>query len=238
MPDLSSADLPHAGWPPAFARHTQAGAKLLRIDAARAAPRLEAAQGGEVLLAELRGTPAPSTLDDVALFVTPASAAAASQALGATYQVGVAPADAIVLLRAPLLNADSDAESALGVDADGLLLYAETDGKRPGVLAQMMTQAGAKAALALPTTMRLGLVFREGVLALDGSTRLTETNVALSFVAETEAALEVMFPDNKPLPYVRWAQLQDQRVRYFRTSEPTTKAPEGAFRGSSTGDGG
>jgi hypothetical protein len=32
--------------------------------------------------------------------------------------------------------------------------------------------------------------------------------------------------------------LQDQRVRYFRTSEPTSKAPEAAFRVTSPGDGG
>jgi hypothetical protein len=35
-----------------------------------------------------------------------------------------------------------------------------------------------------------------------------------------------MYPDNAPIPYGRWATLQDQRVRYFRTSEPTTRAPE------------
>jgi hypothetical protein len=231
MADLSSADLPHAGWPPAFARHARAGAKLLRIDPARAEPRLEAAQGGEVLLAELRGTPVAAALDDVALFAKPA-------ALGAEYEIGVAPADAAVLLTGPLLSETSDAESALGVDADGLLLYAETDGKRPGVLSAMMAQAGAKAALALPSTMRLGLAFREGVLALDGTTRLAEPGVVLSFVAQTAAALEVLFPDTKPLPYARWAQLQDQRVRYFRTSEPTTKAPDGTLRNGSVGDGG
>jgi hypothetical protein len=238
MADLSSADLPHAGWPPAFARHAQAGAKLLRIDPTRAQPRLQTAQGGEVLLAELRGTPAAPGLDDVALFARPASEASLAARLGTTYEVGVAPADAEVLLRAPLLSPSSDAESALGVDENGLLLYAETEGKRPGVLAQMMTQAGAKAALALPSTMRLGLVFREGVLALDGSTRLSEPNVALTFVAQTEAALELLFPDTVPLPYARWAQLQDQRVRYFRTSEPTSKAPEGAFQPGTSGDGG
>jgi hypothetical protein len=86
--------------------------------------------------------------------------------------------------------------------------------------------------------MRLGLVFREGVLALDGTTRLHEPNVSLSFVAQSEAALEVLFPDTAPLPYARWAQLQDQRVRYFRTSEPTSKAPEGALRAGTPGDGG
>jgi hypothetical protein len=229
LADLSSADLPHAGWPPAFARHTQVGAKLLRIDPARAEPRPE--PGAEGVLAELRGTPAAPALDDVALFAKPA-------ALGVTYEVGVPPADAPVLLRGPLLSAASDAGSALGVDEDGLLVYAESDGTRPGALARLMTQAGVKAALALPSTMRLGLVFREGVLAVDGSTRLTEPNVALSFFAPSEPALEVLFPETEPQPYARWAQLQDQRVRYFRTSEPTSKAPESAFKPGTPGDGG
>ena len=43
-------------------------------------------------------------------------------------------------------------------------------------------------------------------------------------------ATEVLFPNNAPMPYARWAQLQDQRVRYFRTGEPTSKAPGGVTR--------
>ncbi len=229
LADLSSADLPHAGWPPAFARHARSGVQLLRIDPARAEP--QPAARGEGVLAELRGTLATPALDDVALYTKEA-------ALGLTYAVGVAPADAPVLLHGALLTPTSDAERALGVDDDGLLVYAETEGKRPGQLAQLMAQAGVKAALALPSGMRLGLVFREGVHAIDGRTLLTEPNVVLSFVARSEAALEVLFPDTEPLPYARWAQLQDQRVRYFRTSEPTSKAPEAAFRVTSPGDGG
>jgi hypothetical protein len=229
LADLSSADLPHAGWPPAFARHSRGGAQLLRIDPARAEPQLGAS--GEGVLAELRGTPAPPALDDVALYTKEAP-------LGTSYAVGVAPAEAPVLLRGPPLSESSDAESALGVDDDGLLVYAETQGKLPGRLAQLMAQAGAKAALALPSGMRLGLVFREGVHAVDGRTPMPNASVVLAFVARSEAALEVLFPETEPLPYARWAQLQDQRVRYFRTSEPTSKAPEATFRVTSPGDGG
>jgi hypothetical protein len=86
------------------------------------------------------------------------------------------------------------------------------------------------AALALPAGTRLGLRFQEGILAIDGASRVRETDVALSFVGQTAPAVEVLFPDTKPMPYARWAQLQDQRVRYFRTSEATTKAPAGALK--------
>ena len=58
---------------------------------------------------------------------------------------------------------------------------------------------------------------------------MRELEVALAFVAQTAPAVEVMFPETKPLPYARRAGLQDQRVRYFRTSEPTSKAPATAF---------
>jgi hypothetical protein len=222
MADLSSADLPHAGWPPAFARHVEAESRLLRIDPARALPRGEAAPGQQLVLAELRAARAPAALDDLALFSTRAS-------LGVRYAVGVAPADASVLLSGPALEKVPDASSALGVDANGLLVYAESDSKTPGQLAKLLARAGVQAALALPPGARLGLHFREGVLAVDGSSRLREGEVALAFVGQAAPPAEVLFPETQPLPYGRWATLQDQRVRYFRTSEPTSKAPVTAF---------
>jgi hypothetical protein len=52
--------------------------------------------------------------------------------------------------------------------------------------------------------------------------------------ASSVPATEVLFPDNAPMPYARWAGLQDQRVRYFRTAEPSTRAPEGALAPASS----
>lgn len=226
MPEMSSADLPHAGWPPAFARHVEAGALLLRIDPTRAEPRTGAAPGAQPVLAEVRGTRAARTPDDVALFTARAS-------LGSRYAVGVAPADANVLLSGLPLDKAPAASSALGVDEHGLLAYAESDGQTPGQLAKLLASAGVRAAIALPAGTRLGLRFREGVLAIDGSSRLPEGEVLLTFAAAATPAAEVLFPETQPLPYARWAGLQDQRVRYFRTSEPTSKAPASAFNGGS-----
>jgi hypothetical protein len=222
MPKMSSADLPHAGLPPAFARHVEPEARLLRIDPNRAPPQTEATPGVQLVLAELRGTRAPAALDDVALFTT-------RMPLGLRYGLGVPPADATVLLSGPALDKVPDASSALGVDEHGLLAYAESDGKTPGQVAALLARAGAHAAIALPAGTRLGLRFQEGVLAADGSSRLPEGEVVLTFVAQTVPAVEVLFPETTPLPYARWAGLQDQRVRYFRTSAPTSKAPANAF---------
>jgi hypothetical protein len=219
---FSSADLPHAGWPPAFARHLGEDARLLRIDPTRAVPEAGEASEASVVLAELRGTLEEPKLEDSALFSVP-------HLVGKHFAVGVAPPESTIIARGPLLASTADAQAALGVDERGLLLYGETDDKRPGALQAAMSKAGLVAAIALPHTARIGLKFREGLLALDASTRVKETGTTLRWVASNAPAVELLFPDNAPIPYARWAGLQDQRVRYFRTSEPTSRAPEGAI---------
>ncbi len=218
---FSTADLPHAGWPPALSRSLTPERRVLKIDPARAYPAPGASEGPEVVLAELHGMPAEPKLDDVTLY------SAARQ-----FGVGVAPPGADEWLRGAALASAPDAEAAIGVDADGLLVYAERDDKAPHALATQMEQAGVTAALALPKGMRLGLRFHEGLLAIDGSTRLKDAPLLLRWVASAAPALETLFPDNAPIPYARWAGLQDQRVRYFRTSEPTSRAPQTAMSGA------
>ncbi|MFT3922503.1 MAG: hypothetical protein QM778_08215 [Myxococcales bacterium] len=219
---LSSRDLPHAGWPPAFARHADDAVRLLRIDPARAVPTSAAPEGGQLVLAELRGAPEEARLDDYVLH-------AEKTATGRKFVVGVPPQGADILMRAPQLRPDSVAFAALGVDASGLLLYAETDEAKPGALHEVLAAHGVKSALWLPKDTRLGLHFREGVLGVDGRSRSREAPAQLFLLASSVPATEVLFPNNPPIPYARWAHLQDQRVRYFRTSEPTTKAPVGAL---------
>ncbi|HEX6243178.1 MAG TPA: hypothetical protein VFZ61_19830 [Polyangiales bacterium] len=230
LPALSSADLPHAGWPPVFARTQVERTRLLRIDPYRAVPTTEAPPSSQLVLAELRGTTAASTLDDVALYLR-------KQIVGARYEIGVPPADAEVLLRGLPLDKAPAAQAGLGLDEQGLLVYVETDGTS-GQVASALHEAGVRAGLALPADARLGLRFREGVLEIDGRSRLKEGGLVLSFVARTGPAVEVIFADTKPMPYSRWAQLQDQRVRYFRTGDPTSKAPAGTLREGAPGDGG
>lgn len=210
----ASTDLPHAGWPPALARADAPQVRLIRLDPARAMPTTGLPNGGEIVLAELRGDVSVAELDDQALFAVP-------QAIGFRYEVGIAPADAVVVVHGPLLSRVPEAMSALGVDAEGLLVYGEAD--QAGVLADAMTKASVSNAIAFRTDVKLGLHFREGVLAVDGATRLRDGQEYVRFVASSKAAVEVLFPETKPMPYSRWAYLQDQRVRYFRTAEPTAK---------------
>jgi hypothetical protein len=66
-------------------------------------------------------------------------------------------------------------------------------------------------------------------LAVDASSRLKESTPVLRLVANSTPAVELLFPDNAPIPYARWAALQDQRVRYFRTGEPTSRLPQSAI---------
>jgi hypothetical protein len=209
-----SSDLPHAGWPPALARGDAPQVHLIRLDPTRAMPTAQPANGGEIILAELRGDAAPPELDDHALYAVP-------QLIGTRYKVGVAPADALIVVRGPLLSSVPEALSALGIDAEGLLVYAEAE--QPGVLVQAMTRAGVADAIAFRKDVKLGLHFREGVLAADGATRMRDGTEVVRFVASVKPAVEVLFPDTKPMPYGKWAYLQDQRVRYFRTAEPTAK---------------
>jgi hypothetical protein len=232
---FTSADLPHAGWPPALARSVTPRARLLRIDPARAAPAPGAGQGPETVLAELRGVAVEGKLEDAALYST-------REPIGRRFAIGVAPQGADVWLRGSPLASAPEAEAALGVDGDGLLVYAERDdveralgpreqNRAPHALANQLAQAGVTAALALPKGMRLGLRFREGLLAVDGASRLKEAPLLLRWVANPGPAVETLFPDNTPIPYARWAGLQDQRVRYFRTGEPTSRAPQTALTG-------
>jgi hypothetical protein len=211
---FTASDLPHAGWPPALARAVAPQVRLIRLDPARALPKTQLGSGGEFVLAELRGDPATPELDDQAVYGVP-------QTIGLRYEVGIAPANAAVVVRGPLLSRVPEAASALGVDAEGLLVYGEAD--QAGVLPDAMAKAGVTAAIAFRTDVKLGLHFREGVLAADGATRLRDATELVRFVASPSPAAEVLFPDTKPMPYARWAILQDQRVRYFRTAEPTAK---------------
>jgi hypothetical protein len=221
-PTFSSKDLPHAGWPPAFARHVENSLRILRIDPARALPSQAEPAGGQLVLAELRGNEHDPQPTDLALYRAPA-------ALGDKFAVGVPLQGTEVLWRGPQLVADSTATAAIGVDPKGLLVYAELEDAKPGALLAALQGMGVTQALALARDVRLGLRFNEAILAVDGRTRMREAKVLLRFLASSTPATEVLFPNNAPIPYARWAGLQDQRVRYFRTTEPTSRAPEAAL---------
>lgn len=218
---FSPSDLPHAGWPPALSRYMGEEVRVLRIDPARAVPELPPGRLADDALAELRGRFPEPELDHSALYSVQGN-------LRRRFAIGVAPPGAEVLLSGPLLAATDGAQAALGIDAQGLLVYAECDDKRTAALRLTLAQLGVEVAIALPAGARLGLGFQEGLLSLDARARIKEPAVALRFVANAAPAVELLYPDNAPIPYARWAALQDKRVRYFRTNEPTSRVPVSA----------
>lgn len=216
---FSTADLPHAGWPVHLSRRGEQEVTVLRMDLAR----LSVQRGGVgSSLAELYGA-APAgeqSAPQAALYgvATPPTR---------TFRVGTPPEGASVLLRGAPLGPGQSAEAAVGIDGDGFLVYVERVDRRPGDLWAALKDAGVERALALPDGSRMGLRYEEGLLDVRSQQRLRPRSApTLRFVANQAPAAEVMFPDVKPAPYARWAFLQDQRVRYFRTSTPTARAPD------------
>jgi hypothetical protein len=235
---FSTAGLPHAGWPNAFARaRVGAGSKagggagwLLRIDPTRAVPRELAPEGLTRALAYVTHPPASpkgiaAVPGDVCLFV---------RHFGGLrrFAIGVPPANTPVLLRGRALDDPAAmAGNVLAIDAEGFLLYAEADQGQERWLIQQLTAAGVTQALILPEGSRLSLMTDTGAAAVSGEAVTAPDPVlgaTLALIAETRPAADVMFPDVEPKPYRFWGWLQGQRVRYFPTGEPRFKQPDEA----------
>jgi hypothetical protein len=137
----------------------------------------------------------------------------------------------VLVARGAELRSDSIATRALGVDADGFVVYAEcAERAPPGALAAALREAGVARAMALPDAAELGLAVADALVSVDGQRSRPRSDDAgeggLRFVAETRPAASVLFPEVKPMPYNRWGFLQGQRVRYFPSQPPRFRAPE------------
>ena len=207
---------------------------ILRIDPQRAvpgaaasvapAPNTAAAPAPE-LLAYLTG--AAKSTGALALY-------AEREQLGMRYRVGTPGPKALVLVRGEALARDGgaggggvEADAALGVDANGFLVYAERTDCETVSLGERMKAAGALPAIALGRHVRLALAAGAASVGAgtagdrpfvspDAYEREVDTSHALPFVLDTKPRAEVLNPDLKPQPYWKWARLQDARVRYFR----------------------
>jgi hypothetical protein len=212
--ELSTAGLPHAGWPHAFARAQVGGAWIVRIDPRRAVPSPIRRDDHRRALAHLSSV---GTSGDRALVARRLS-------VGHRFVIGEPEPGDVVLASGPALDGAPGAQVALGVDRDGFLVYAErTDGA--GSLAPALREAGVSEAIVLPQAARLGFVVRGGHAGPDGYEREVPESGSLAFFAEERPATEVMFPDNTPIPYREWRYLQDQRVRYFPEGPPRFVSP-------------
>jgi len=224
---FSTAGLPHAGWPHAFARAPIGGAEgervwLVRMDPARVHPATVPARVPRTtaddaptapVLAYLTGitseAPAPG---DVWLYAVPSD-------VGYAYRVGVPPEGAIRILMGAPVDAASRANAALGVDAHGFLVYAERQPRASTSVSDALRKAGVTHAIALPDDVRLALLADGQTVSPDEFDRPVDPALALPFVANTAPATEVLFPEVEPRPYSTWGSIQDTRVRYIRDED-------------------
>jgi hypothetical protein len=221
---FTTAGLPTAGFPHPFARANVPNVGLvIRIDPTRAVPRSLADPALTRPLAHLTastgGGPAGAT-DTHVLY---------AQYVHGRLRVGVGrpPPAAKTLYSGARLTPQSDATAALGVDAEGFLVYAEAT--TPAEL--MLALQGATVVEAIALT-RSSLVFagEDGLRSPDGQPAApVDEATSLTFMAETRPSAEVLFSDVEPLPYRKWGGLQDQRVRYFPSGRPARfQAPDWA----------
>lgn len=223
---FSTDGLPDVGFPAAFARTALVGeapAWVVRIDASRAVPQTLADPGLTRPVAYLTGVAAAPANTAV-----PAPSAGVS--LFAHYlhgrlrvAVGEPPSGAATLCSGPLLSDAPTAAAAIGVDAEGFVVYAQGAW---AALSQAMQGAGVAQPIALPA-QRLAFAREAGNVAVDGSTPLAvDEDSALAFMAQTRPAADVLFPQVKPRPYGYWGWLQDQRVRYFPSGPARFPMPD------------
>jgi len=211
---FSTSGLPHAGWPHAFARaflgpDPEQRAWLVRIDPRRAPSAPVAPEGVVRPLAYITGASHPDPQAAQALF-------AQRDLIGWHYRVGAAPAGATVIAAGQPLADVPDAEAALGVDADGFIVYVERASAESPSAADSLARAGALPGLALSDGVRLAFVVDDQFVAPDGYEREVVVDAALALLGDERPAATVLFPDVEPMGYQHWWRMQDTRVRYVR----------------------
>jgi len=224
--DFSTSNLPHAGWPYAFARARitvkgDTSAWLVRIDPNRAVPGPLKNAHHQRALAYLTSTAIVGQEPDDHRLV------AVRQRIGWKFEIGSSELNGEVLLRGRLLSDSSVASSAFGIDDDGFLVYAESESNTGRTLLQILQQAGVRKALVLPEQSRFAFIVDDVPISVDGAHVIhTDPPTGMRFFAEDRPSAEIMFADTVPMPYSKWGKLQDTRVRYFPTSEPRFQAPK------------
>ncbi|QQR88899.1 MAG: hypothetical protein IPJ88_11775 [Myxococcales bacterium] len=225
--EFSTKGLPHRGWPHAFARaclksHDGNCTWLLRVDPNRVLPQNSETSEGKDVLAFLTA-PKREKHRRLALYVQKSK-------LGFGFQFGVGklPDQAEALAYGDRLQSkDNSTSVAVGVDQDGFLVYAERHSQDKRPLAALFAAMGIREAISLNDEQRFVFSTKLGLAGLDGhASAIDENTEKKAFVALETGLAEVIFPDNTPLPYHRWAYAQGKRVRYFpEEHKPRFRAP-------------
>ena len=207
--------LPHAGWPPAFAR-AHAGDQedhrvwIVRLDGSRAVPGPVAHSEAQPL-AYLSGCEAPCGDGPLALQVAIGGGAI-------RFSVGAPVPGTVVLVHGHAVTTDS--VRAIGVDGNGWIVYVERERRARASLGGVLLALGVERAIDLPRAMRLAFVAGDSVAGVDSYENNIDVRRALGWFADERPAAEVLFPAVQPRPYAVWSKLQDARVRYFREGAP------------------
>lgn len=203
--------LPQPTYPWAFARARRGDVILVRIDPSRAIPApVEAASAPDARGGARLAVLSASSSGGLVLAATPLR-------VGMAYSVQESLGEgAIAVHRGGDLASHPEAEAALGVDAEGFLLYAERTGGA-GDLAVALRAAGVTRALALDG--RLHLV-AEGVEIGADSTPVEAARGGLAFVTRTVPYTAVLNPEVQPRGYAAWGRIQDTRLRYIPEAGP------------------
>jgi hypothetical protein len=216
-----SSGLPNAGWPPSFARATVGETVFVRIDPHRAVPAPLAPPEPPPEQAAPAEAPRPlAYLLDAG--GGPAGLVARPNVVGWRYAAG-RPGEADHLLAAGG-RVSPRTRRALGVDPEGFLVYVEGSG-----VARALAAAAIADAVDLGQA-RLAFVVDGALVGVDGYTVIEEADLdgALAFEAPRRPEVEVLWPDNPPMPYGRWGFLQGRRVRYFPSGPPRFARPPGS----------
>jgi hypothetical protein len=246
---FSTAGLPHAGWPHAFARTWLGGDEgartwIVRIDPQRVGPTAVVGEHAPAAASDVAdsddsmgddaGAPGPSALAHLTGTRDaggPVALYAQRSRIGWVHDVGAPPSDAVVYVRGPRLRDVSDATAAMGVDPDGFLVYAERQRGDRVTLTKRMAQAGVQQAVALPDGVRLAFDVDGVHVSPDAYERPVDPATALALRPRTRPAARVLFPEVQPRPYGVWARMQDTRVRYFKDSDGSPRFRRNADAG-------
>ncbi|MBK8168981.1 MAG: hypothetical protein IPK60_01400 [Sandaracinaceae bacterium] len=225
---FTTTGLPHAGWPHAFARasfpSSGAATWAVRIDPARALMGPTSREDARRVLAYLSG--ARNLARDGASYAVYATHAH----LGWRFAVGAPAAGARTLIAGAELESSRDARAALGVDADGFLVYMERAPGDSSSLHARMQAAHVARAIALPDGVRLVFVSDGTDVGIDGESEVEIDHAsALAIYAEERPVAEVLNPDVQPMPYSRWGRLQGTRIRYLHEGPSRFVRPPGTM---------
>jgi hypothetical protein len=118
-------------------------------------------------------------------------------------------------------KAPSNAKAVLGIDAGGMLVYAEFEGEdaaqKTAVLGKLLHKLGCKELLWLEHSLEplLG-----GTTTLAGTPgKVPEGKVGVTLVRGQAPGVRRIFPDTPVVPFKVWQPLQKHRIRYFKKSE-------------------